>query len=88
MSWIWRDRIKINDIGEEERVHWGERQRYRKPLLVMSWLWLSRAWRGLGLSTVLGGGGRGLGLGGKGDCNLSDPHLKLKAVANSLEGKV
>lgn len=66
MSWIWRDRVKINDIGEEERVQWGERQRYRKPLLVMSWLWLSRAWRGPGLSTVLGGGGRGLGFWWKG----------------------
>lgn len=24
---IWKDKVIINDIGEEERVHWGERQR-------------------------------------------------------------
>jgi len=65
---IWKDWVMINDIGEKERVHWGERQPQRKPLVMMSWLWLSRAWRGPGFSAAPGGGlrGRGLGLGGRG----------------------
>lgn len=50
---IWKDKVMINDIGEEERVRWGERQ----PLVMMSWLRLSRARRGPGLSAAPGGWG-------------------------------